>query len=64
VKDNVFRRKPEPRTRILRIDGMVFVNVLPATVNLEKIHYEGRGANLRVTDGEKWHLDVKEFGWA
>jgi hypothetical protein len=64
VKENVFRRKPEPRTRIIRVDGSVFVNVLPTTVNLDKIRYEGRGGNLRVTDGAGWHLDVKEFGWA
>jgi len=64
VKENVFRRKPERRTRIIRIDSSVFVNVLPANVDLEKIHYQGRGANLRVTDGGNWHLDVKEFGWA
>jgi hypothetical protein len=64
VKESIFRRKPERRTRIIRIGGTVFINLLPATVNLEKIRYEGRGASLRVTDGGGWHLDVKEFGWA
>jgi hypothetical protein len=64
VKENMFRRKPERRTRIIPLDHSVFINVLPASVDLEKIRYESRGGGLRVTDGGTWHMDVKEFGWA
>ncbi len=63
-KENVFRKKPELRTRVISLNsGEVFVNILPPTVDLEKIRYEGVGHDMRVTDGSGWHLDIKEFGW-
>lgn len=65
VKENIFRKKPEPRTRIISLSsGEVFVNVLPPQIELENIRYEGAGHNVRVTDGSGWFLDIKEFGWA
>ncbi|MDB6037792.1 MAG: hypothetical protein JWM99_1633 [Verrucomicrobiales bacterium] len=63
--ENIFRRKSELRSRIISISaGNVYVNVLPAAVDLEQIHYECNGRGLRITDGSAWHLDLKEFGWA
>jgi hypothetical protein len=64
-KENLFRRKPERRTRIISlIAGHVLVNVIPQEVNLEDVRYEMRNTGLRVTDGSDWHMDLKEFGWA
>lgn len=64
-RDNVFLRKPETRVRVMSIHGgNLLVNVLPQTVDLEKIRYEFRGQGFRVTDGSDWHLDIKEFGRA
>lgn len=65
TKENIFRKKPEQRTRVISLlTGEVFVNVIPPEVDLEKIRYEGVGHDVRVTDGSTWHLDIKEFGWA
>jgi hypothetical protein len=65
AKENVFRKRPEWRTRIISLNAeSVFVNVIPPAVDLERIAYENRGPCLRVTDGSDWHLDIKEFGWA
>ena len=64
TKDNVFKKRPGKRTRIIAINsGNLFVNVLPLSVDLEQIRYESKGRDLRITDGSEWHLDVKEFGW-
>ena len=63
AKENVFRKKPEKRTRIISLNHAVFVNVLPSAVDLEKVTYESRGRSLRITDGSEWFLDLKEFGW-
>ena len=62
--ENLFRKKPEKRTRIFSLNcGAAIINVLPPTVELEKVCYESRGRSLRITDGSEWHLDIKEFGW-
>ena len=64
-KENVFRRKPEKRTRIIPLNASpLYINVLPATVDLNSVRYESKGRDLRVTDGSDWYLDIKEFGWA
>ncbi len=64
-KENMFRKKSEPRTRIISLTaGDVFVNVIPPTIELDKIRYESKGRDTRVTDGSDWYLDIKEFGWA
>lgn len=41
VKENVFRRKPERRTRIIRIDSSVFVNVCRRTSIWKKLITRG-----------------------
>lgn len=59
-----FVRRPELRTRVVSVvSGEIIVNVLPETVNLEKIFYKLEGAAVRVTDGSDWHLDLSEVGW-
>lgn len=64
-KDNVFVKKPEKRTRIIALNtGDLFVNVIPSSVDVERVYYESQGRSLRVTDGSGWYLDIKEFGWA
>ena len=64
-KVNIFKRHPEPRTRILALHGgTLMLNVLPPMVDLEQVQYEHVGCSIRVTDGAGWFLDLKEFGWA
>lgn len=59
-----FFRRPETRTRIVSVvAGDVLVNVLPASVNLEKIVYKQEKKAVRVTDGSDWFLDISEFSW-
>jgi hypothetical protein len=63
VKLKYFRR-PEMRTRIISVtSGDAFVNVLPATVELEKVVYHQEAKGVRVTDGSDWHLDISEYVW-
>jgi len=60
----IFFRRPEKRTRIISIiSGEVLVNVIPASVDLEKVVYKQEKKSLRVTDGANWHLDISEFAW-
>lgn len=59
-----FVRRPEPRTRIIALaSGDVLVNVLPPSVDLEKIVYIQEAKSVRVTDGSAWHLDLSEMTW-
>jgi hypothetical protein len=59
-----FIRRPELRTRLISISsGDLFVNVIPAAVDLEKIVYKQEKKGVRVTDGSEWHLDLSEFAW-
>jgi hypothetical protein len=59
-----FFRRPEPRTRIISLlSGDAFVNVLPASVDLEKVIYHQESKGVRVTDGSDWHLDISEYVW-
>jgi hypothetical protein len=59
-----FFRRPEARTRIISaISGDVLVNVLPPSVDLEKISYKQEKKGLRISDGSGWHLDISESGW-
>jgi hypothetical protein len=59
-----FLKRAEMRTRLVSVvSGDVLVNVLPASVDLEKIVYkQGRNA-VRVTDGSDWHMDISEYTW-
>jgi hypothetical protein len=59
-----FIRRPQLRTRLVPIaSGDVLVNVLPPTVDLEKVTYLQEAKAVRVTDGSDWHLDLSEFAW-
>jgi hypothetical protein len=57
-------RRPEIRTRIISIvSGELLVNVIPPSVDLEKITYKHEKKGVRVSDGSDWHLDLSEFSW-
>jgi hypothetical protein len=59
-----FVKRPEKRTRLISIvSGEVLVNILPPTVDLEKIIYRQQKNAVRVTDGSDWYLDLSEYGW-
>jgi hypothetical protein len=45
------------------ISGDLLVNVIPSSVDLEKIVYKQEAKSVRVTDGGDWHLDLSEFTW-
>ncbi len=57
-----FVKKPEQRTRLIPVDNHVIVNLLPATVNVDAVHYfRDAEGNLSLTDGADFELDVSEF---
>jgi hypothetical protein len=59
-----FVRRPETRTRIISLmSGDLLVNIIPAEVDLTKIHYKVENKVTRVTDGVSWHLDLSEVAW-
>ena len=59
-----FVRRLETRTRIISlVSGDLLVNVLPPSVDLDKIVYQQEKKTLRVTDGSDWFLDLSEFTW-
>jgi hypothetical protein len=59
-----FVKRQEMRTRLVSIvSGDVLVNVIPASVDLEKITYKQERKAVRVTDGSDWHLDLSEYTW-
>ena len=59
-----FIRRAEKRTRIISvISGDLLVNIIPPSVDLEKIVYKQEAKSVRVTDGGDWHLDLSEFTW-
>jgi len=55
-----FRSRDQPRTRIIPLSSSgVIVNILPTTVDLDKIKYTAvQGGKLHITDGTAWHLDI------
>jgi len=58
-----FVKRPDLRTRIIPLtDGELIINVLPPSVQINKIHYLLQDGSLTVTDGD-WRMDIKEFGW-
>src|SRR5258708_35077684 len=60
----VFFRRPELRTRIIPLgSGELLVNVIPPSVDLEKIIYKQEKKSVRVTDGGDWHLDISDLAW-
>lgn len=59
-----FVRRPELRTRIISLSsGDLLVNIIPAEVDLAKVHYKVENKVTRVTDGAEWHLDLSELAW-
>jgi hypothetical protein len=59
-----FFRRPESRTRIVSAaSGEVLINVLPPSVDLDRIVYKQEKKWLRISDGSAWHLDISESGW-
>jgi len=57
-------KRADMRVRIIPLDcESVIVNILPKTVNIEKItyKYDGLDCGVRVTDGSDWHLDLSHF---
>ena len=64
LNKHMFMKRPDRRTKLFSISsGDVIVNVIPETVDLERVAYEIKDRSLRVTDGSDWSMDVKEFGW-
>lgn len=59
-----FVRRPERRIRIISlVSGNALVNVIPNSVDLDKIVYHQEKKAVRVTDGSDWHLDLSEVAW-
>jgi hypothetical protein len=57
-------RRAEVRTRIISIvSGDLLVNIIPPSVELDKITYRQEKKGVRVTDGSDWFLDLSEFTW-
>lgn len=57
-------RRPEVRTRIISVvSGDLLINVIPASVDLEKVSYKHEKKSVRVSDGSDWFLDLSEFSW-
>lgn len=58
-----FVKRPDRRTKIIPLtDGDLVINVLPTEVRLEDLRYEEHNHRLCITDGQKWKMDLKEFG--
>jgi hypothetical protein len=63
LSKHLFVKRPDKRTKVFPLtDGELIINVLPPSVDVEKVHYELKARSLIVTDGS-WQMDVKEFGW-
>jgi hypothetical protein len=61
---HTFVKREDKRTKLVALsDGELVINVIPPSVDLEKVRYEVREHQLYVTDGGEWKMDVKEFGW-
>jgi len=64
LNKHMFVKRPDRRTKLIPISsGEVIVNVIPDSVDVERVHYELKDRALHVTDGKSWRIDVKEFGW-
>ncbi len=59
-----FIKRPEQRTRFISLLAAdLLINLIPEDVDLAKIQYKQENKQLRVTDGENWHLDLSEHTW-
>lgn len=64
LSKHLFVKRPDRRTKLIPIgSGDVIVNVIPESVDIERITYVLHDRSLKVTDGENWSMEVKEFGW-
>ena len=64
LSKHLFVKRPDRRTKLIPVMfGDVIVNVIPETVDVERVAYELKDRSLVVTDGSAWTMDVKEFGW-
>jgi hypothetical protein len=62
--EGMFERRSEERTRIISLlSGDLLVNVLPPSVQLDKVVYKQIKHAIRVTDGSNWYLDLSETAW-
>lgn len=60
---NQFMKRPELRTRIFSVGQADFiVNKIPREVTIASLEYRFIEKRLVVTDGEKFALDINEFG--
>ena len=61
---NAYVKQPELRERIIPLaDGDMILTVLPQSVDLESLQYRmSPEAQLMLSDGNGFNLDVKEFG--
>jgi hypothetical protein len=63
-KSNMFlKHDPKMRTRIIALtSGMLIINVLPPTVDIEKITYKHSSLDhIVVSDSCDWHLDLSHL---
>jgi hypothetical protein len=59
-----FMKRVEIRTRLVSIvSGDILVNIIPPSVDLEKVVYTQERKAVRVTDGSNWYLDLSEHSW-
>jgi len=59
-----FVRRPDIRTRLISVvSGDLLINILPDSVDIDKVVYHQEAKAVRVTDGSGWHLDLSEFAW-
>ena len=64
LSKHLFVKRPDRRTKLVPVaSGDVIVNVIPETVDLERVAYQLKDRTLWVTDGSGWRMDLKEFGW-
>jgi hypothetical protein len=64
LNKHMFVKRPDRRTKLIPISsGEAIVNVIPESVDVERVAYELKDRALHVTDGNSWRIDVKEFGW-
>ena len=55
-----FRRMPEQRVRVYRIDNQIFLNVLPAECDVAELHYVKADRELVLTDRKNTRLEFAE----
>lgn len=60
---NQYERRSEKRVRVFSLsDAGNIVNVLPRSIELDKLAYEFSSGKLLVTDGSGYKLELSEFG--